>query len=168
MTLLDAHELDPEIAGKRRRRIVIASVLVAGFLLVGVLGFLTNHGWWFSYWPAERIVGHFFDALQKQDYKTAYAIWENDPEWQKHLDRKAIRDYPFNDFYRDWGPGGEWGLIKTSKIYGASKCPPLGNDNGSSGVVVDVIVNDRAEHAQVWVEKSDHTLSYAPCELMFQ
>jgi hypothetical protein len=33
---------------------------------------------------------------------------------------------------------------------------------------VDVIVNDRAEHAQVWVEKSDHTLSFPPCELIFR
>ena len=71
--------------------------------------------------------------------------------------------YPFNEFYRDWGPGGEWGLIKTQKVYGASTCP-----GGGSGVVVDVIVNDRAEHAQVWVEKSDHTLSYPPCELIFR
>jgi hypothetical protein len=28
-------------------------------------------------------------------------------------------------------------------------------------------VNERTEHAQVWVEKSDHTLSYPPCELLF-
>jgi hypothetical protein len=32
---------------------------------------------------------------------------------------------------------------------------------------VDVVVNDRAEHAQVWVEKSDKTLSFPPCELIF-
>jgi hypothetical protein len=35
--------------------------------------------------------------------------------------------------------------------------------------VVDVIVNERrAKHAQVWVEKSDKTLSSPPCELLFQ
>jgi len=34
--------------------------------------------------------------------------------------------------------------------------------------VVDVIVNDRAEHAQLWVEKSDKTLSPPPCELLFR
>ena len=38
---------------------------------------------------------------------------------------------------------------------------------GGSGVVVDVVVNDRAQHAQVWVEKSDKTLSFPPCELIF-
>jgi len=37
-----------------------------------------------------------------------------------------------------------------------------------SGIVVDVVVNDRAEHAQVWVEKADRTLSFPPCDLVFR
>jgi hypothetical protein len=152
MTLLDAREYDPEKARKRRKQIISAITF-----LVIVLALL----WWFRYWPEKRIVGHFFDALQKQDYKTAYGIWMNDPQWSEHPNQHP--KYSFNDFYRDWGPGGEWGLIKTHKVYGASTCP-----GGGSGVVVDVIVNDRAEHAQVWVEKSDHTLSYPPCELIFR
>ena len=152
MTLLDAQEYDAEKSRKRRKKIISAIAI-----LVTVLGL----GWWFRYWPDERIVGHFFKALQKQDYKTAYGIWMHDPQWQEHPDQHP--KYLFNDFYRDWGPGGEWGLIKTQKVYGASTCP-----GGGSGVVVDVIVNDRTEHAQVWVEKSDHTLSYPPCELIFR
>jgi hypothetical protein len=151
MTLLDAQEYDPEKSRKRRKQIISA---IAILLIVLALG------WWFRYWPEERIVGHLFDALQKQDYKTAYGIWMHDPQWEQHPGEHP--KYLFNDFYRDWGPGGEWGLIKTYKVYGASNCP-----GGGSGVVVDVIVNDRTEHAQVWVEKSDHTLSYPPCELIF-
>ena len=151
MTLLDAKQYDPEKSRKRRSRIISA------ILIVIVLAFL---GWWFRYWPQERIVGHFFQALEKQDYNRAYGIWMHDPDWQKHPQQHA--KYPFNDFYRDWGPGGEWGLIKTEKVYGASTCP-----GPSSGVVVDVIVNGRTEHAQVWVEKSDKTLSFPPCELLF-
>lgn len=152
MTLLDAAEYDEEKARRRRNRIIgfVCLILVASFLV-----------WWFRYWPEERIVGRFFDALQKQDYNTAYAIWMHDPDWQKHPGEHP--KYPFNEFYQDWGPGGEWGQIKTQKVNGASSCP-----DGGSGVVVDVIVNDRAEHAQVWVEKSDHTLSYPPCELLFR
>jgi hypothetical protein len=151
MTLLDAKQYDPEKARKTRSRIISA------ILIIIVLAFL---GWWFRYWPQERIVGHFFQALQKQDYNKAYGIWMHDPDWQKHPQEHA--KYPFNEFYRDWGPGGEWGLIKTEKVYGASTCP-----GPSSGVVVDVIVNERSEHAQVWVEKSDKTLSFPPCELVF-
>jgi len=99
--------------------------------------------------------------LQRQDYKTAYSVWMHDPQWQQHPDRYP--KYPFGDFYRDWGPGGEWGIVKTQKVFGASTCP-----GGGTGVVVDVVVNDRAEHAQVWVEKGDRTMSFPPCELIFR
>jgi hypothetical protein len=152
MTLLDAQEYDPEKGRKRTKRIVAAIALA---LIVFCLG------WWFRYWPQERVVGHFFAALQRQDYNTAYGIWMNDPQWQQHPQQHP--KYVFTEFYRDWGPGGQWGLIKTQKVYGASTCP-----GGGSGIVVDVIVNDRTEHAQVWVEKSDRTLSYPPCELIFR
>ena len=158
MTLLDAQQYDEAKARKKKIRIVLTIVVV-----LFVLGLV----WWNRFYPEERVVGHFFDALQKQDYKTAYAIWENDPDWEKHLDRKAMKDYPFADFYRDWGPGSEWGLIKTQKVYGASKCPSTGGSSGT-GVVVDVIVNDRVQHAQVWFENRDHTLGYPPCDLIFR
>jgi len=131
------------------------------FLVISLIVVIGGTVWWFRYWPEEHIVSRFFVALQKQDYNTAYAIWMHDPDWQKHP--AEYPKYPFSDFYRDWGPGSEWGLIKTAKVNGASNCP-----GGGSGIVVDVIVNDRTEHAQVWVEKSDHTLSYPPCELLFQ
>jgi hypothetical protein len=151
MTLLDAKEFDAEKARKKKVRII--SLIAAALIIVALV-------WWFRFWPSERIVGHFFDALQRQDYKTAYGIWMHDPEWAQHPNK--FPKYPYNEFYRDWGPGGEWGLIKSQRVYGASTCP-----GPSTGVVVDVIVNDRTEHAQVWVEKSDHTLSFPPCELLF-
>lgn len=160
MTLLDAKELDPEKARASRRRYFIILGLIVAVLVVGLLGALLGYGWFFRYFPEEHMVGHFFDDLQRQDYKDAYGIWMHDPNWQQHPQQYS--KYPFNDFYRDWGPGGEWGIIKTQKVYGASTCPGPG-----SGVVVDVIVNDRTEHAQVWVEKSDKTLSFPPCELVF-
>jgi hypothetical protein len=152
MTLLDAQEYDAAKSRKHRRRMISAIALL--LILLGV-------GWWFRYWPEEHLVGKFFGLLQTQDYKSAYSIWMHDPNWQQHPERYP--KYPFADFYRDWGPGGEWGLIKTQKVFGASACP-----GGGSGIVVDVVVNDRTEHAQVWVEKSDHTLSYPPCDLIFR
>jgi hypothetical protein len=158
MTLLDAQEYDPAKARKRTIRIILAIAIVL---------FVAGFGWWNRYWPEERVAGHFFTALQNQDYKTAYGIWMHDPEWQQHPQEHP--KYPFNEFYQDWGPGGQWGLIKTQKIYGSSPCPTRSGDNGGgTGVVVDVVVNDRTEHAQVWVEKADKTLSYPPCELLFR
>ena len=152
MTLLDAKEYDPEKDRRRNRRITTA--IIAILIIAGLV-------WWFRYWPEEHSVGKFFADLQKQDYKAAYGIWMHDAEWEQHPQKYS--KYLFADFYRDWGPGGEWGLIKTEKVFGASTCP-----GGGSGVVVDVVVNDRAEHAQVWVEKSDKTLSFPPCELIFR
>ena len=146
MTLLDAKEYDPEKERRKKVRIIsaIVFVLLAGFFL-----------WWFRYWPEERVAERFFDALQKQDYESAYGIWMHDPPWRQHPDR--YKKYPFHEFYTDWGPGGQWGLVQSYKIYAAGTPP-----GGGSGVIVDMIVNDRAEHARVWVEKSDKTMSFSP------
>ena len=152
MTLLDAKEYDPE--KERKRKKLIISIIVVLLIVAGVV-------WWNRFLLEEHVAGKFFAALQKQDYNTAYGIWFQDPGWQQHPGQHP--KYPFNEFYRDWGPGGEWGLIKTQKVFGSSTCP-----GGGTGVVVDVVVNDRAQHAQVWVEKSDKTMSFPPCELIFR
>lgn len=146
MTLMDAKEYDP--AHDRRRRLVISTVA----FLVLLIGFLV---WNFRFWPEERIVDKFFDALQQKQYEVAYGIWFHDPDWQKHPQKYA--QYPYNEFYRDWGPGGEWGLIKSHRVY-ASGTPK----GGGSGVIVEMVVNDRSEHASIWVQKSDKTLTFSP------
>jgi len=146
MTLLDAEQYDPAL--ERRRRIRIATIGV----LILVLAWL---GWTYRDWPEERIVNRFFETIQRQDYDAAYGIWMHDPQWKQHPEKYP--QYPFNEFYRDWGPGGEWGIVKSHKIYGSVN--PKG---GGSGVIVEVVVNERAEHARVWVQKSDKTLSFSP------
>lgn len=106
--------------------------------------------------PERTVVDKFFTALQAQDYEGAYAIWFNDPQWKQHTAKYST--YAFNDFYRDWGPGGEWGLIKSHSV-DCSLSP------GGSGVIVQVTVNGRSQHPYVWVEKSDKTLSFSPNEI---
>jgi hypothetical protein len=152
MTLLDAKVFD-EARARRKRRVVIGLLLLA--VLVAMLL------WRFRYWPEERAASKFFAALQKQDYEGAYGMYFADPDWKQHPQKHST--YPYSEFNRDWGPGGEWGLVKEFRIYGSSTCP-----GGDSGVVVDVIVNGRAEHAQVWVQKSDKTISVPPCDLLFR
>src|SRR5438105_4062693 len=136
MTLLDAQQYDEARARRRRVRIIAAIVLVIFFA-------------WLAYhlrnYPERHAVDKFFTALQKQDYESAYGIWWNDPDWKQH--QQKYSNYPFNDFYRDWGPGGEWGLIKNHSLdcsYGTQ-----------SGVIVQTTVNQRAEHAYLYVSKSD-------------
>ena len=147
MTLLDAQPFDT--ARARRRKIKIVAAII--FVLV-----LAVAAWMYRNWPEERVVSIFFAALQKQDYESAYAIYFNDRGWQQH--QQKYSQYTYADFYRDWGPGGEWGLIKSYRIYGSA------NTQGfmSGGVIVEVIVNDRAEHARIFVERSDKTITVYP------
>ena len=147
MTLLDAKEYDE--AGARRRKKLIVSI-IGTILVIAALAYA------FRYWPEERLVDKFFAALENQQYETAYGLYMADPDWRQHPQKYSL--YPYSDFYRDWGPGGEWGRVKSYKIYATGECP-----KGGSGVIVEVIVNERAEHEQIYVQKKEKTFSPSPC-----
>jgi hypothetical protein len=146
MTLMDAKKYD---AGRdrRRRKAIILIVLLA------------IAGGWFAYhmrnYSERSAVGKFFAALQSKDYESAYAVWLSDPQWKQHP--KAYSNYPYNDFYRDWGPGGEWGIVKSYAV----DC----SLSSGSGVIVRTTVNDRTEKAFLWVSKSDKGLSFSPNDI---
>jgi hypothetical protein len=148
MTLMDAEKYDPARDQRRRRRIVAVIVLVL------FAAWVIYH---FRNYSERKAASNFFAALQSQNYEAAYAVWFRDPDWKQHTNKYSA--YQFNDFYRDWGPGGEWGLIKSYSV-DCSLSPAAG-----SGVIVQVTVNSRAEHAYVWVEKSNKTLSFSPNEI---
>ena len=147
MTLLDAQPFD--VARARRRKIKI----VAALLAVVVLAVLA---WMYRNWPEEHAVDRFFSAQQQQHYEDAYGIYFNDPNWLQH--REKYSKYPYSDFYRDWGPGGEWGLVKSHRIYGSANTKGF----GAGGVLVEVIVNERSEHARMFVQRSDKTMTVYP------
>jgi hypothetical protein len=148
-TVFTAPEYDPR---KARRR------WLAVLLALGVVVLLAVLFWMFRFWPQQRVVAGFFDALQQQDYEQAYGIWMADPQWKQHPEKHAR--YPFHEFYTDWGPGGEHGLIRSYRIEGASR--PRG---GGSGVIVIVNVNERTDpqaRARIWVEDHDRSLTFSP------
>ncbi len=142
-SIFSAQSYDP--AKAKRNRLIIAGVAF-GILLAVYLYFQ------FRNWPEERVVNKFFQALEVRDYEKAYSIWMNDPNWKQHPN--AHPRYKYGDFYLDWGPGGEYGLIKSHKIDGTKRT--------GSGVVVVVTVNERTQKARFWVERSDKTMSYPP------
>ncbi|HLI63339.1 MAG TPA: hypothetical protein VKV05_08050 [Terriglobales bacterium] len=154
MSLFEAKPYDAAAARKKRNIIIALVLLVLVLLLV----------WWqLRFWPEEHVVDRFFDALQQQNYEQAYAIWMNDPDWKQHPQRYSR--YTYHDFLQDWGPSGEWGIIKSHAIDGAAV--PQGYSGTpfatASGVVVVVTVNQRiADKAHIWVQKSDKTLSFSP------
>jgi hypothetical protein len=147
MTLLDAQPFDTAKARRRKIRIIVSVVVV---IVLAVLA------WMYRNWPEERAVDKFFTALQHNDYETAYGLYFNDPSWRDH--QQKYSQYRYADFYRDWGPGGEWGLVKSHRIYGSVNTKGF----GSGGVVVEVIVNERSEHARMFVQRSDKTLTVYP------
>jgi hypothetical protein len=145
-TIFTAKEYDPQKEHRRWQVIIaIASIVI---ILAGV-------GYLFRYWPYEHRVNQFFSAVENRDFKQAYGIWQNDPNWEQHPDK--YKNYPFPEFYRDWGPSGEWGVISRHKIDGAGT--PKG---GSSGVIVLVTINGRVDPARLWVEKKDKTMTWSP------
>ena len=145
MSLLDAPEYDPS-RERRKKLLTLGAVLL--------LAVLAAAGYRFRNWSEERVVDRFFAALQGKDYETAYGIWLADPDWKQHRDRYT--NYPYGDFYRDWGPGGEWGLIRSYRIEGSDN-PPHG-----TGIIVEVTVNERSVKARVWVEKKDKSFTFPP------
>ncbi len=155
MTLFETEPYDPVAARKKRIRIISISTIILIILILA---------WNYRFWPEEHQVDLFFAALQKQDYEKAYGVWNHDSDWKQHPEKYS--NYSFQEFMKDWGPGGEWGLIKSYHVDG-SAVPKGGNgtkfDVTSSGVVVVVTVNERiAQKAHIWVEKSDKTLGFSP------
>lgn len=56
-------------------------------------------GLWFFFrnWKEESRVKEFLTLLERQDYKTAYALWGC-------TEATPCRDYKFERFLEDWGP----------------------------------------------------------------
>ena len=154
MTLFEAQPYDAVLARKKWRRII---TVVCGVIVIGIV-------WWMlRFWPEEHRVDQFFDALQQQSFEQAYGIWMHDPDWKQHPDKYS--KYAYTDFVKDWGPGGEWGVIKSHHIDGAAV--PKGYSGTpfatASGVVVVVTVNERvSDKAHIWVQKDDKTLGFSP------
>jgi hypothetical protein len=146
MTLLDAKQYDFARARRRRNTIIIA-VIFAVFIA------------WFAYHERNhsqrQAVRDFFAALQSKTYEQAYSIWQRDPDWKQHPQK--FPNYPYSDFYTDWGPGGQWGLVKSYKV----DC----SLSTGSGVIVQATVNDRSERSNIWVDKSNKSLSFPPSEI---
>lgn len=118
---------------RRERRWKQFLVGLVGALLVG--GFLY---WQFRNYPQEREVKRFLQALQGGDYKTAYQIW------------KPAAVYTFQDFQRDWGPGGDYGKVAEYKIIGSR----------SRGPTVEVRARINGKEAQFWVDRRERSLSF--------
>src|SRR5690348_2841382 len=122
MTLMDAQQYD-EARARRRRKYIIS-----GIIIVLILAWVGYH---FRNYPERHAADQFFSALQRGDIEGAYALWLKDPNWKQHPQKYS--QYSFGDFSSDWGPSGEWGIIKSHRI----DC----SLSSGSGVIVQATIN---------------------------
>ena len=93
----------------------------------------------------ENRVKSFFELLQRQDYKAAYALWNC-------TDANPCRDYPFAEFMKDWGPASSRQPSQL-KISRSRSC--------GSGVIVTVNSGKNAGRC-VMGTTNDQTIGFSP------
>jgi hypothetical protein len=129
--------------------------------------------WVYLYWPQERVINRFFEALERKDFDAAFGIYKADPDWKQHAAK--YNQYPVPQFMEDWGPSSEFGAIVSHKIECAK--------GTGSGVILAVTVNGQhcpvggaadakptykeqcSQTTFMWVEDKDRTLSISPLPL---
>ncbi len=150
MALMDAKEYDPRPAAKRRK--IIATVVVAA-LAISVYLYLTRYD------SEKKVINNFFQAIEQKDFDKAYGIYQGDPDWKQHPEKYS--KYTLGQFTVDWGPSSEYGTITSHRVDCVLE-PPKKEFASPSGVVIVVIINNRAEPRSMWVEKKSKTISDSP------
>lgn len=148
MTLFDATAYDARAA---KRKLILGIVALVVLIVAGVVV------WQYPRWHAEHVVNEFFDAIQRNDMKTAFGLWTADPDWQKHPEKQ--KNYTFGQFELDWGPASEWGTIRSHRIEAALT-------KGSS-VIMAITINDTTRTAFLIYNK-DKTIDFSPVEIRWQ
>jgi hypothetical protein len=159
MTLIDAPEYDARRANRIRNALIALAALVVLLIVLTILGYLLGHGWLFTNLPTEHRVNQFYTALEHKDYKTAYGIYQHDPNWQQHPDQYS--GYPLDRFIEDWtkpeySPAG--GPIVSHHV-DVSRTD--GSGTFGTGIIVAATLNGNPEKkAYIYVSKSDGTFTY--------
>jgi len=115
----------------------------------------------FFRYHSERIaINGFFVAIEAKDFEKAYGIYNADPDWKQHPQK--YDNYTFNQFYLDWGPQGDYGVITTHHIDCVVE-PKKRGFQSPSGVVLVVRINNRGDRTEsLWVEGKSKTISAPP------
>jgi hypothetical protein len=155
MTLLNAPAFDVQKESRKRNVQIGSLIAVVAIALLAVAGFLLGHGWLFMNVPVEHRVNVFLSTLQAQDYKKAYGLFYNDPNWQQHPDK--YKDYPLERFTEDFTTASDWKGPVTSFHVGCSK-------RGDTGTAVAATINGSTSLTLEY-QRSDGTLSFFPFQL---
>lgn len=90
--------------------------------------------------------------MEHGDFQRAYAEYINDPDWRVN----PPREYSYAEFYRDWGPSGDFGAIWAHEI----ECLiPSTDELGRRGYAVVIRLNHRVGALRaLWVSEAGDTV----------
>ena len=163
MSLMDAPVFDERRARRNQTLLIGTGVLFALLLVLTLLGYVLGHGWLFTNLGAEHRVNRFFQALEKNDFDKAYAIYNNDDEWQAHTEKYA--SYPLKRFTEDWTTESPVKAPITTHHVDISKTD--GTGAFGTGIIVATRVNG-GHKVFMYVNRADGTLTWpAPHELEY-
>ncbi|MFC6645666.1 hypothetical protein ACFQBQ_08745 [Granulicella cerasi] len=153
-TLMDAPNYDPTRDRLIKSTVIsVVTVLIVGFFFT-FAGYVLGHGWAFSNIPTEHRVNKFFNALEAKDYKTAYALYENDENWEQHPSKFG---YPLPRFIEDWTTHSPVNGPITQHHVDISKTD--GTGNFGTGTIVAVRVNGTTK-VFMYVNRADGTMTW--------
>ncbi len=134
--------LDNYGAGEERRErwIKITALVLVVLLIASGVAY-----WFLKNWRQERQARRFFEELGRQDYRAAYAMWGC-------TEAQPCRDYPFDQFMRDWGPASGRGNPSDFRVVKSRSC--------GSGVILTVETGKQQE--KLWVERKSLTMGFSP------
>ena len=154
MTLMDAPKFDVR-REQRNHNLLITSIVIVVLAAIALGSWAIGVPWQLWNWPADRRVNNFLATVESGDLQKAYALWNNDPNWQQHPDQ--YKAYDFATFQKDWGPASDYGVIKSHKIVIAHR---VGN-----GVVMGLNINGGKTPIFLRVDNKTKTIGFSPVEL---
>lgn len=135
---MEGYGAGDERRGKIIRWIVLSVVLAA---ILGSAGYFQ-----FRNYREEKQIGKFLELLKQQNYQTAYGMWGC-------TDSHPCPQYAFNKFLEDWGPKSPHSNIESAKLAKTKSC-----DTG----IIQFIQFPGQDDVQLWVERRDRVLGFAP------
>lgn len=129
-------------AGEERREKILIRLSIAMAVLLVAGGILW---WYFRDYTEEKQIQQFLSALEQKDYKRAYSFWGCTFE-------NPCRDYNFERFMEDWGPSGKHANAAAAKLTTKKSC----------GLGIIQYVRFPAEEVQLWVDRKDMIIGFAP------
>jgi hypothetical protein len=130
-------------AGEERREKTIRWIVLSAVLLA-IIAIVAYYQ--FRNFREEKQITTFLEYLKRQDYKAAYGMWGC-------TDAHPCPQYAFNKFMEDWGPGSQHANIAAAKLAKTKSC-----DTG----IIQFLEFPGQPEVQLWVERRDKTLGFAP------